>query len=751
MRPVAFFRLILVSLFVLLCLYLLFSALMPSERTTVAPPAVSAAVAGDRIYASYAYRSPVNASRMYAITAIPVVEAERIASEDKPAKPPTPLTTVSPDDSDGEAIATTNGDAAQPWLPVERNSGTLLGLIGKGEHLAVVFDTVVRLHAISEPLDPKLTLPAGPSQVRPILSDLSTMELPREFMRRFRGSVPGDLLIGPFADPADSTASSGSNEPGLPDTLDLVIFNPDRFARIRIHASTRTAEPIGLPAFLSVNELGEVALSADAPAETTPAAPAAEVADATDAAQTQPASPDDDTDSRPEVGVAGIRWIPSATNPDTDADVFFTVGVMLTRETGFGTRRLAPEFRFYWQRLRDGQWQPLVLLGTHIQRFDVVPGETLGIVHLIYDYAHPDERGPKLKYRRLDVNSPRTDPERPASDVRFQMDGPQPRPTSINALLANNRLHLFFLREDGQPMHAMATLPFDEAATVAETVTLFAPKPISVFQPRVSRNSEPIWMLIVIAFFVISFSMLMLFLRQRRQSDLGDHDGHLPILTDTTKADGKKPDDETAPDEGKEGKGDAADTAAEPPSDASEETDRREKSSRRGLEADKPDLQPMDFLDPDAMIERFGYYPGGPLIRFLALSVDFLVLLVPLYLGADALGIVIDDLAAPFAAPDFLRAYLYMWGLHVVYFTLMEYYLGRSLGKMLLGLRVRTVERAERPLEPKQIIIRNLFRGVDYILFPLMLFSDRFQRIGDRFAETVVARDTTPAEPTDEM
>jgi uncharacterized RDD family membrane protein YckC len=86
-----------------------------------------------------------------------------------------------------------------------------------------------------------------------------------------------------------------------------------------------------------------------------------------------------------------------------------------------------------------------------------------------------------------------------------------------------------------------------------------------------------------------------------------------------------------------------------------------------------------------------------------------------------------------------------------VHTTTLEILLGRSVGKMLLGLRPATLEGTKPP--PRALLTRNLLRIIDIVLvFPLVmiLFSPLRQRVGDLAAGTLVLRDGEPVVLTDD-
>jgi uncharacterized RDD family membrane protein YckC len=84
-----------------------------------------------------------------------------------------------------------------------------------------------------------------------------------------------------------------------------------------------------------------------------------------------------------------------------------------------------------------------------------------------------------------------------------------------------------------------------------------------------------------------------------------------------------------------------------------------------------------------------------------------------------------------------------------LYYIVMEAALGATLGKLLLGLRVRGADGA--PVAVPAAITRNLLRVVDGLFFYLLgavlvWASPRRQRLGDRVAGTVVVRRAAAAE-----
>jgi septum formation protein len=141
-----------------------------------------------------------------------------------------------------------------------------------------------------------------------------------------------------------------------------------------------------------------------------------------------------------------------------------------------------------------------------------------------------------------------------------------------------------------------------------------------------------------------------------------------------------------------------------------------------------------------------------PMERVLALVIDY-GLLFPFFIAflwAD--GVALTSVAAdPELLARSLPAYLAFNFVFILYAAAGEAITGQTLGKHLLGLRVRALQ-GGRPAAGK-VGVRNLLRPVDTLALPLasfplpcfpallsILFSRYNQRLGDRLAGTVVVR-----------
>lgn len=139
----------------------------------------------------------------------------------------------------------------------------------------------------------------------------------------------------------------------------------------------------------------------------------------------------------------------------------------------------------------------------------------------------------------------------------------------------------------------------------------------------------------------------------------------------------------------------------------------------------------------------FDYRLAGPFTRALALLIDIAIIsacviaigFLLLLLGASGIGLLL------------FVAFVAFWG----YGGLMEgFWNGQTLGKKLVGLRV--VSDTGLAINAGQAMLRNILRYAD--LFPpffpgavAMLFGNRFQRLGDLSAGTMVILDGQRSSP----
>jgi uncharacterized RDD family membrane protein YckC len=154
----------------------------------------------------------------------------------------------------------------------------------------------------------------------------------------------------------------------------------------------------------------------------------------------------------------------------------------------------------------------------------------------------------------------------------------------------------------------------------------------------------------------------------------------------------------------------------------------------------------LTIRTPEGVV--FSQQLAGPMTRFLAWSIDFLVLigfLIALNLILALFSIVSFELAQAVGM-------LMFFGFSIGYSIFTEWrWRGQTIGKRCL--RIRVVDVHGLRLKFGQIVIRNLLRPVDMLPGPYLvgglacLLNSRCQRLGDLAANTVVIRIPVLAEP----
>ncbi len=137
----------------------------------------------------------------------------------------------------------------------------------------------------------------------------------------------------------------------------------------------------------------------------------------------------------------------------------------------------------------------------------------------------------------------------------------------------------------------------------------------------------------------------------------------------------------------------------------------------------------------------FSYPLAGPVTRFLAWMIDFLVLVAALW----ALSIVLIPLLALIPAAAYVLQIIAMFALTTGYKIVLEWFWGgQTIGKRALRLRVMDIQALR--LSFAQVLLRNLLRAIDMLpLFYMVggltaLLTRHGQRLGDLVAGTVVVR-----------
>ena len=136
-----------------------------------------------------------------------------------------------------------------------------------------------------------------------------------------------------------------------------------------------------------------------------------------------------------------------------------------------------------------------------------------------------------------------------------------------------------------------------------------------------------------------------------------------------------------------------------------------------------------------------GYEFEGLWRRFVAALIDnsAWLLLFLWYLGPIGDGIYRAD---PLAGTIYFFAFASAW---FNYFALCEWRWGQTIGKNAVGMRVISIDRGK--ISYGQSSLRNLLRLVDFFLvgWVMIAATEKHQRLGDKFAKTVVVRNPRAA------
>jgi uncharacterized RDD family membrane protein YckC len=129
--------------------------------------------------------------------------------------------------------------------------------------------------------------------------------------------------------------------------------------------------------------------------------------------------------------------------------------------------------------------------------------------------------------------------------------------------------------------------------------------------------------------------------------------------------------------------------------------------------------------------------------RVLATIVDGIVLSVAFWVMSALFGSTSAEGGQVGASLSGLAA-LFLFIVSVAYFIILEGYLGQTVGKMLLGIKVVREDTGEVP-GIKAATIRTVMRLIDglfayLVAFIAVLASQKNQRLGDMLANTLVVR-----------
>jgi uncharacterized RDD family membrane protein YckC len=145
-----------------------------------------------------------------------------------------------------------------------------------------------------------------------------------------------------------------------------------------------------------------------------------------------------------------------------------------------------------------------------------------------------------------------------------------------------------------------------------------------------------------------------------------------------------------------------------------------------------------------------GPRPADLFQRLMAFAIDLILLATLQVLALDTLDLMPAGPELRLDGPT-LRVIALVASTQFLYFFLLEWLLGRTLGKRLLSLRVTRLDGTR--IGPLAALIRNLMRVVDLgtvVTGALSILSTRRrQRLGDILAATLVVQDDLPVEPAD--
>ena len=122
-------------------------------------------------------------------------------------------------------------------------------------------------------------------------------------------------------------------------------------------------------------------------------------------------------------------------------------------------------------------------------------------------------------------------------------------------------------------------------------------------------------------------------------------------------------------------------------------------------------------------------------IRFLATLLDMIVLWIVLMAVMGTTFISIEG-------AQFFSGMMWAWYLVVIlYYVLMEAYLGGTLGKLIVGIRI--VKEDGKKITIVDSLIRTVLRVIDglfcYLVAAILVWSsEKRQRLGDKAAHTIV-------------
>lgn len=146
----------------------------------------------------------------------------------------------------------------------------------------------------------------------------------------------------------------------------------------------------------------------------------------------------------------------------------------------------------------------------------------------------------------------------------------------------------------------------------------------------------------------------------------------------------------------------------------------------------------MKFMPGEQIRSTVALKHVGVGLRFLSTIIDLILFLIFVRYYIYYMG----DLAPNLLASAYLPLVILL-AVGFIYYWLAEAFLGGTVGKLALGMRVRMADGSPLGIAPS--LIRNLLRIIDGLFFYLVAafmvwFSPARQRLGDRVAGTVVVK-----------
>jgi len=132
--------------------------------------------------------------------------------------------------------------------------------------------------------------------------------------------------------------------------------------------------------------------------------------------------------------------------------------------------------------------------------------------------------------------------------------------------------------------------------------------------------------------------------------------------------------------------------------------------------------------------------------RLVAVIIDSVILLVPLYVLAIAIPLGLFTFGVGFFPTLLFGPFILTWWvLALLYFTFFEGTTGQTLGKQAVSIKVLD-EVSKKPVNMERALLRNILRIIDWfpffylIGFILVETQPQKKRLGDTLARTIVVK-----------